>query len=713
MDDFEFRDYQKPIVDAIENKGIRKALVLMPRRCLAHDTKIVMYNGKVKNISELKPGDRIISFDGEKPVIDTVKNVWDAGHKSTVPISASRFGSIRATRDHKFLTKNRSWVQAANLRDNDILYQYPGFKGHISCPEDAKMLGEEIYAPGFQQESIPEAVFDYDDESVISFIAGAIAVSGNIITREVVVDDNRCQEVFEIQVLLGENESLARDTYWLLRKVGIVSQSVSYIKNSWRIKIGRHLQIRRLASNRYISELIGDARLILNCKFKYAGKKFNPSSIKINLMRSRKVSTYDIETEKYHNFYANGYLVHNSGKDMVAFQVAIRQALKKVCTIYYIFPTFSQARKAIYDAVTIDGKKVLDFAPDTLCKKNSSEMKITFINGSIIQFLGSTEYDRLRGSNPYGIIYSEYAYQNPMAYITARPILAVNNGWALFISTPFGKNHFYDLYKVAKSSNDWFCYKLTVDDTRHLSEKELGKERAEMSNDMFMQEYYTSFDQGVSGSYYSKYLNDLKINNQISNVPWDQSNLVHTAWDLGYTDSTVIVFFQVIGSAVNVIDFYENSKEGLEHYLKFLDTKPYKYGKHIAPHDLANHSYSTGVSRIETARRLGVDFILAPKLSILDGIEAVRATLHRCYFDSVRCADLIKSLNSYRQEWNDKRQDYNPKPHHGKESHAADAFRMLCVTLRKVSSFSSPRDLDDRYQRVVYGEVDKFNPLSG
>ena len=116
----------------------------------------------------------------------------------------------------------------------------------------------------------------------------------------------------------------------------------------------------------------------------------------------------------------------------------------------------------------------------------------------------------------------------------------------------------------------------------------------------------------------------MKLRGQISQVPWENGFKVHTAWDLGVRDSTTIIFFQVIGQTVRIIDCYENNKEGLEHYVKLLESKPYTYGKHIAPHDIAVREFGTGMTRIDKARQLGINFTLATNIGIEDGIEAVR-----------------------------------------------------------------------------------------
>jgi hypothetical protein len=397
-------------------------------------------------------------------------------------------------------------------------------------------------------------------------------------------------------------------------------------------------------------------------------------------------------------------LPRRAGKDIACFQIAIRQALRKVCTIYYVFPTFSGARRALWDCISIDGQRLLDYIPEGLAKKNSSEMKITFINNSIIQLLGSDHYDRLRGTNPYMVIFSEYAYQDPRAWTTVRPILAANDGIACFVSTPFGKNHFWDMYQLASSSKDWFCYKLDVDETRHISETALEKEKQEMSEDMYEQEFFCSFTAGVEGSYYSKYINKMRLNNQITNVPWEVNHPVHTAWDIGVRDSTSIIFFQTIGQTVHIIDCYEKNKEGLEHYISVLESKPYKYGKHFGPHDIAVKEWTSGVTRIEKAKQLGVTFTIAPNVSIMDGIEAVRSSFCKIWIDEEKCKPLLKALDAYRQEYDSVKKIYKNQPLHDFASHFADCFRYLAVSLPKTKDSLSSEDLDANYRRAMYGE---------
>lgn len=730
-----------------------------------------------------------------------------------------------------------------------------------------------------------------------------------------------------------------------------------------------------------------------------------------------------------------------AGKDITALNYVIRRMWEEPGVYYYIFPTYSQAKKVIWDSITNTGQKVLDYFPDELVmQKNAQEMKIRMKtkNGSesLFQLIGSDNYDALMGTNPRGCVFSEYALQDPMAYQYIRPILTANKGWALFISTPRGKNHLWTLAELARVSPDWFFLHLSIEDTNHISLEDIEKERRDglMSEDMIQQEYYCfpagtevmtsdsmcpiesirpdqlvvshtgrtravldtvsrpyqgelvsiktaghykpilctpnhpvrvylqetqtygwkqagdicpqdwvcfpkrpmgqlplmpkslvmllawyicdgssfnnglqftvrtgskqqrveellcslnlpytsfkgegcvhlvvndtrlvdffksscghrshnkvipfnlisgyedeffhelmkgdgcvpkdaraylfsttskalayqvqqlaisitgpytaaiayrapgsvtfdhgtydtkesfnvvvyhynrmrkahslrrskycmvanvkevtsvpytgdvynlkvqydesytadgravhncSFDMGIEGAYYARYLDEARRQQRIGDVPWENGFLVHTAWDLGVRDSTSIIFFQTIGQTVRVIDYYENSKQGLEHYVNVLQSKPYTYGKHIAPHDIRVREFTSGTTRIEKARQLGINFIIADEVSIPDGIEAVRSLISKLWFNEETTKPLVKALENYRQEYDQKKKIYRPRPLHDWSSHAADAARYLAVSLPKTRDSLSPEDLDRRYNEAVYGTQTNIPP---
>lgn len=403
-------------------------------------------------------------------------------------------------------------------------------------------------------------------------------------------------------------------------------------------------------------------------------------------------------------------LPRRAGKDITALNYVIRKMWEEPGVYYYIFPTYAQAKKVIWDSITNDGKRMLDYFPKELVTQlNAQEMKIRMKNKdgteSLFQLIGSDNYDSLMGTNPRGCVFSEYALQDPLAYQYLRPILTANQGWALFISTPRGKNHLWQLAELAKQSPEWFYIQLSLDDTEHIPLEEIEKERREglMSEDMIQQEYYCSFDMGVEGSYYSRYIDVCKRERRIGGVPWENGFKVHTAWDIGVRDHTAIIFFQTIGQTVRIIDCYQNSKHGIEHYAEVLASKPYLYGTHIAPHDIRVKEWGSGMTRFEKARQLGIKFVVADELTIPDGIEAARTLFNKIWIDETKCKGLIDALENYRQEYDHKRKIYKPRPLHDSNSHFADAFRYLAVSLPKTRDGLSAQALERRYQEALHG----------
>lgn len=428
--------------------------------------------------------------------------------------------------------------------------------------------------------------------------------------------------------------------------------------------------------------------------------------IKLNRFQYRDYQLPMVTAIENYGFKRVMAIMHRrAGKDIAAFNFVVRQASKRVGVYYYIFPTYAQAKKAVFDSITNDGVTFLSYIPKELVASiNSQEMKIRMKNNSIIQFVGSDNYDALMGTNPIGIVFSEFALQDPRAWDYIRPILVANDGWAIFISTPRGKNHLWELYNIALNSDKWFCYVKTVDDTGLMTFEQIEQERAQgMSEELIQQEFYCSFLRGVEGSIYQKYIDKMRVNGQIGVVPWEPSFKVNTAWDIGVRDNTSIIFFQVIGQTVRIIDCYEKNKEGLEHYIRVLESKPYSYNKHFAPHDIAVREWGSGLTRLEKAKHLGITFTVAPDIALEDGIEHVRATFSKIWIDDRNAQPLIKALENYRRLYDAKKNVYSTQPLHDQWSHYADSMRYLCLSLNKLRDGLTPEELDRRYKEARYG----------
>jgi len=398
-----------------------------------------------------------------------------------------------------------------------------------------------------------------------------------------------------------------------------------------------------------------------------------------------------------------------AGKDILFWNLAIRQCLKKTCLVFYVLPTYALGRKAIFDAIAINGTKFLDFIPKQLIEGiNQSEMKIRFKNSSILQIIGGDTYDNsLIGTNPYAVILSEYSLMPPDIFSFIRPILAANGGWCAIIGTPRGKNHMWQLYKVAQELPDWKIFVHKASEIQHVPDEVLQQERSQMDEGLFLQEYECSFERGISGSYYGTYLDQLRLKGQICPVPYEPGLLTYTAWDIGVSDATTIIFFQLVGEgsvAIRIIDCYSNNNLGLDHYVKIIRDKPYNYGKHFAPHDIKVREWSGGaVTRYEKAHQLGLNYTLIDQVGVMDGIENVWTHFNKLWIDQEKCRSLVDALENYRKEWDEQKQMYTNKPVKSWANHYADALRYLCLSIHKAKRGLTSEEFERKKAEALYG----------
>jgi phage terminase large subunit len=192
-----------------------------------------------------------------------------------------------------------------------------------------------------------------------------------------------------------------------------------------------------------------------------------------------------------------------------------------------------------------------------------------------------------------------------------------------------------------------------------------------------------------AGAYYGIEFRDVKASGRIGFVPYEPNLGVITSWDLGMSDHTSIWFFQVYGAEIRVIDYYDNSGVGLDHYVQHLNQKCYTYSEHILPHDVRVKELGTGKSRYETLHNLGLHNItIAPQLRVDDGIQAVRSILPRCWFDAEKCEHGIDALRQYHRDWDENNKTWRGRPAHDWSSHPADAFRYFATGYSPMQSSS-------------------------
>jgi phage terminase large subunit len=388
-----------------------------------------------------------------------------------------------------------------------------------------------------------------------------------------------------------------------------------------------------------------------------------------------------------------------AGKDDVCLHLAAAKGIQRPGNYWHMLPEYEQARKSVWNAVNPHtGTRRIDeaFPPAMRKRTNDSQMLIEFVNGAIWQLVGSDNYNSLVGSPPVGVTASEWALANPAAWGYLSPILRENGGWAVFITTPRGKNHCHRMYEGFQNDPAWLVQRLSIHDTAALEPSEIEDARREYittygedhGKALFEQEYLCSFEAAILGAYYGSEINKAKGAGRIGRVDHDPMLPVHTVWDLGWSDDTVILFYQVLRGEVRVIDHYEANGHDLAHYASILREKGYQYGKHWLPHDAqAKTLISGGKSALELLAAEGVPMkniaVLPNKNTEQQGIMAARGMFPKLWIDSERCAKFIDAISLFQREWDDERKCFKEKPKKDWTNHNADALRYLAWVVKE------------------------------
>jgi len=387
-----------------------------------------------------------------------------------------------------------------------------------------------------------------------------------------------------------------------------------------------------------------------------------------------------------------------AGKDEIALHHTAVSAFRKIGNYWHCLPEYAQARKAIWTAVNPHtGARRIDeaFPLELRESTNDHEMFIRLINGSTFQCIGSDQYSRTVGSSAAGVVFSEYALSNPSAWAYMRPMLEENDGWAVFITTPRGRNHAKALYDYAAQRDDWFSELLPVSATGALSVEQQANALAEYKalygvdagQAAYDQEYEVSFSASIPGSFYAAEMALVRAEGRIiADVEALPDRPVHRAWDLGVTDSTSIWLYQTQGGQIVLLDHITSNGVGVEWYrdelFRLYEQRGWMHGNDYVPHDAKVKEWGSGRTRVETMSGLGLSPMLVPLSTVEDGINAVRRMLPLCIFHP-RCEDGgISALEQYRREWDDDKKCFKPTALHDWTSHPADAFRYLAMSYK-------------------------------
>lgn len=405
-----------------------------------------------------------------------------------------------------------------------------------------------------------------------------------------------------------------------------------------------------------------------------------------------------------------------SGKDEIALHRAACAAFERTATYWHMLPEASQARKAIWEAVNPhSGLRRIDeaFPQEIRASTNNTEMFIRFKSGSTWQVVGSDNFNSLVGSPPAGVVFSEWALANPSSRAYLRPILLENGGWQIYITTPRGKNHAYKTYEAGRKDPGTFAQRLSAYDTGTLTAEQLAAEKQAYIDDygvdqgtsLFEQEYECSFDAALMGAIWARELRELDQAARVCAVPYDPDHLVHTAWDLGFSDDTAIWWFQVINGQIRVLSYFGASGLEPDDYFGIVRDKPYKYGIHWLPHDAKAKTLAAKGKSIEEmawAALGGMKHVrIVPSLSVQDGIQAARVMLKKTWFDQSETEEGREALSQYQREWDDDKKMFKDAPRHDWTSHASDGFRMMAVAWREEYKAPDPPPVRWPHERTI------------
>lgn len=384
-----------------------------------------------------------------------------------------------------------------------------------------------------------------------------------------------------------------------------------------------------------------------------------------------------------------------AGKDATFFNTAWLYAALVPGTHLYTLPKIGQARNVIWEGTDLEGRRWLDMIPPHLLsrKPHQTECKIYFTNGSILHVTGADNLLNSRlGTNLASLWISEFQRTHPRIWDYLRPIITRSKARVCFNYTSFGKGHAYQLFQKNKDNPNWFCRKLTVNDTVDnfgkpiFSAEQIQEERdSGMDEDLIQQEYYCDDSVAVKGTFFSTQLERAYSEGRIvKGLEVFPGHAVHTSWDLGSRDTNSIWFFQVIGvgSQARFRYFYQHDHNygDIEYYLQLFNRvqKEYgfkKYGHHFMPHDVSNVEWTSNKTRRTVLMQHGISPTPVPMVRVIERVQIARLAFHQCIFDEVGCKNGLEALAVSRSRYDENAKAFTADEVHDWASHASAAFQ--------------------------------------
>lgn len=308
------------------------------------------------------------------------------------------------------------------------------------------------------------------------------------------------------------------------------------------------------------------------------------------------------------------------GKSYLSTYYILAKALQKKGNYFFVSPTFQQSRQIIWDLLKDKVRNNLSL------KVNESRLEIELINGSKISLKGADRPDTLRGVSLCGVVLDEFGTMRNPDYVwgeVLRPALSDQLGWAMFISSPLGRNYFYDLYNNAKTQQDWNSWQFTTLDGGYVPLNEIETARNELDERTFKQEYEASFE-----SYDGLVVPDFDRELNKSNETIQESDTLIFGIDFNINKMPCGVFVKR-GHNLHLLDFFFGSFNTTE-LMEAIELKYKRFKKifHTDATGVANKSSAGGKTDISIIQKYGYSvYNLPSNPNIIDRVNAFNSMI--------------------------------------------------------------------------------------
>lgn len=395
-----------------------------------------------------------------------------------------------------------------------------------------------------------------------------------------------------------------------------------------------------------------------------------------------------------------------SGKEVTTWNIILDFAISDPGLYIMAYPTNVRARKILWEGAMLNKEtqqsiKFIEMIPKRLLarKPNDADMSIHLTNGSLIWVVGcDIDPDKLRGTNPRGIVFSELAFSDPSVLYNMLPVLRQNGGWLFGQSTYDGMNHFYWMLKKNKEDPLWFCREESINtlvdenNQPYITDEDVDEDRrAGMPEYLIQQEYYGNVQINEETKYFAIAINEIHKSERIIVGHYFPNKAVYAFYDIGVSDYTSVTLAQFESRAgklwPSVIGYIENNNRALSFYVAeikaFCNARNLVLKMHFVPHDGANRNFGDGLKTTQdylTDMGEMSNIVKRPSTHKM-AIEAIRQKLYMTTFNQENTQRLIDCLSNYEKEFDIKMGKFKDHPKHDWSSHGVKSYQTLVLAL--------------------------------